>query len=108
MSGPRRANRYRTELERARAHIVEIEAERDRLLTDVEASARHANALSERMRAAETEVTRLKAERGHFLAKLTDWHDVPPEHESEPVAFHKGWELAVRGIRAALSGEGVT
>jgi hypothetical protein len=31
-------------------------------------------------------------------ASISDAHDVPPEHESEPVAFHKGWELAVRKI----------
>jgi hypothetical protein len=79
------------------------EAERDRLQTDVEASARHANALSERARSAEAERDRLTQERRWFFAKLTDLHDVPPEHFTEPLLFHRGWELAIRRIRAALS-----
>jgi chromosome segregation ATPase len=40
----------------------------------------------------------LRAELAKLRARLNDLHDVPPEHESEPLAFHKGWELAVRAV----------
>lgn len=42
----------------------------------------------------------LRAELAKLNARLNDLHDVPPEHESEPLAFHLGWELAVRAVSA--------
>jgi len=46
-------------------------------------------------------VERLEADRAELAklkARINDLHDVPPEHESEPLAFHRGWELAVRAV----------
>jgi len=39
-----------------------------------------------------------RAELARLRARLSDLHDVPPEHESEPLPFHRGWELAVRAV----------
>jgi len=36
------------------------------------------------------------------IKSLDIYHDVPPEHESEPDPFHWGWELAVRKCVRAI------
>jgi hypothetical protein len=43
-----------------------------------------------------TELERIK----EFVQLL---FDVPPKHESEPVPFHKGWELCAREVYAFLN-----
>lgn len=46
-------------------------------------------------------IDKLETERKRFNEVLNDAHDVPPEHDSKPVPFHKGWELAIRHIATA-------
>jgi hypothetical protein len=47
---------------------------------------------------AEAEGAQARAELAKLKTRLNDLHDVPPEHESEPLPFHRGWELAVRAV----------
>jgi len=76
-------------------------ADFERELADVAAdyhpTARHIEVVLAALRIAQRVMTE-----GVMEKVAAEQFDVPPEHDTEPVSFHAGWELCARSIAAAI------
>lgn len=83
--------------------LISTREERDRLAKEVAGLKNELMVANVCANMHRDERNRLREAHKRLAEVLNDSHDVPPEHDSEPVPFHKGWELAVRRISACLS-----